>query len=172
MIRETVKQLLKQAAQSICTFLKEFGKGTKNVAVALHKDYRNAQQLEIQQNQQLQYINWLNQIQWELFFVFCDRKYPYLRVVEVVQDIVPIRPQPPQFGILLENPSQQRPSFALPQLKDKINYDIQYFRQWISANYTLEEAWQLYPCITSGMYIADITANGIYVVLMVGFPRK
>lgn len=169
---EKMKQQLRQAAQAVCNFLKEVGKGMKNVVVALHKDYSNAQQIKLNQIQQNNRIAVANQIQWELFCVFHDRKYPYLEVVHVVEDIVPIRPQPPQFGILLENPSQPLPSFALPQVKNLMNYDIRCFRQWILANYMPQQAWELFPNIMSGMYISDITANGIYAVLTVGFPQK
>ncbi len=169
---EKMKQQLKQAVQAACNFLKEVGKSTKNVAVALHKDYSNAQQIKLNQIRQNNNIAIANQIQWELFCVFHDRKYPYLEMVHVVEDIVLLRPQPPQFGILLENPSQPLPSFALPQVKDKMNYDIRIFRQWILANYTLEKAWRLFPNIMSGLYIADITRNGIYAVLTVAFPQR
>ncbi len=172
MSAETVQQLLKQAVQAVCNFLKKVGKGTKDIAVALHKDYSNAQQIKLNQIQQNNSIAIANQIQWELFCVFRGKKYPYLQIVQVVEDIVPLRPQPPQFGILLENPSQPLPSFALPQVKDKMNYDIRIFWQWILANYTLEEAWRLFPNIMSGLYIADITRNGIYAVLTVAFPQR
>ena len=165
-------QLLKQAAQAVCNFSKEVGKSTKDIAVALHKDYSNAQQIKLNQIQQDNSVRMLNQIRWELFCVICGRKYPYLQIVQIVEDIVPLRPQPPQFGILLENPSQPLPSFALPQVKDKMNYDIRIFWQWILANYTLEEAWRLFPNIMSGLYIADITRNGIYAVLTVAFPQR
>lgn len=165
---ERMKQLLKQAAQAACNFLKEVGKGTKDIAVALHKDYSDAQQIKLNQIRQNNNIAIANQIQWELFCVICDRKYPYLQIVQVVEDIVSLRPQPPQFGILLENPSQMLPSFALPQVKDKINSDIEAFRQWIIMNHQQS----LYPCIMAGMYIADITANGIYAVLTVAFPQR
>lgn len=165
---ETVKQLLKQAAQAVCNFLKEVGKGTKDIAVALHKDYSDAQQIKLNQIQQDNSVRMLNQIRWELFCVICGRKYPYLQIVQIVEDIVPLRISPPQVGILLGESTQQRPSFALPQVKDKINSDIEAFRQWIIMNHQQS----LYPCIMAGMYIADITANGIYAVLTVAFPQR
>ena len=171
MSAETVQQLLKQTVQAVCNFLKEVGKGTKDIAVALHKDYSNAQQIKLNQIQQNNSVRMLNQIRWELFCVFHDRKYPYLEMVHVVEDIVPFRPYPPQVGILLESRETPPLSYVLRQVRDKMNYDIQCFRQWILANYTLEEAWRLFPCIMSGMYITDITANGIYAVLTVGFPQ-
>lgn len=164
----TVQQLLKQAAQAACNFLKEVGKGTKDIAVALHKDYNNAQQIKLNQIQQDNSVRMLNQIRWELFCVICDRKYPYLEMVHVVEDIVPLRINPPQVGILLGESNQQRPSFALPQVKDKINFDIVCFREWIIMNHQQS----LYPCIMAGMYIADIKPNGIYAVLTVAFPQR
>ena len=164
-------QLLKQAAQAVCNFSKEVGKSTKDIAVALHKDYSDAQQIKLNQIRHNNTIAIANQIQWELFCVFQGKKYPYLQIVQVIEDIVPLRPQRPQFGILLENPSQPLPSFALPQVKEKMNHDIRIFRQWILVNYTPQEAWRLFPNIMSGMYIADVTANGIYAVLTVGFMQ-
>lgn len=165
---ETVKQLLKQAAQSACKGLKELWKGARNVAVALHKDYSDAQQIKLNQIQQDNSVRMLNQIRWELFCVICGRKYPYLQIVQIVEDIVPLRISPPQVGILLGESPQQRPSFALPQVKDKINSDIEAFRQWIIMNHQQS----LYPCIMAGMYIADIKPNGIYAVLTVAFPQR
>lgn len=159
--------MLKQMAQSVCKMLKEIKQETKKAVVELHKDYSNAQQIKLNQIQLNNSIENLNQIRWELSCVVCDRKYPYLEEVQVVEDIVPIRLQPPQVGILLENPSQQRPSFALPQVRDKMNYDIGCFREKIMLNQ--EQA--CYPCIMAGMYIADIRANGIYAVLTTGFPK-
>ncbi|MCM1119581.1 MAG: hypothetical protein NC543_09500 [bacterium] len=165
---EKVTQLLKQTAQAVSNFLKEVGKAAKNVAVALHNDYGNAQQIKLNQIQQDNNIMWLHQIRWELFCVMSGRKYPYLQAVEVVEDIVPIRIYPPQVGILLGDSSQTLPSFALPQIRDKMNYDIQSFREWIIMN----QQQATYPCIMTGIYIADITANGIYAVLTVAFPQK
>lgn len=169
---EKMKQQLKQAVQAACNFLKEVGKSTKNVAVALHKDYSNAQQIKLNQIQQNNSIAIANQIRWELFCVFHDRKYPYLEMVHVVEDIVPFRLYPPRVGILLESRETPPLPYVLRQVRDKMNYDIRCFRQWILANCTLEEAWRLFPCIMSGMYISDITANGIYAVLTVAFPEK
>lgn len=169
MTTETFNQLLKQAAQSACNFLKEVAKGMKNVAVSLHEDYSNAQKIKLNQIRQSNNIMCLQQIRWELYCVFHGREYPYLQVVNVVDDIVPICPRPPQVGILLENPQTPPRPYMLRQVADKMNYDIACFRQWILANYSLQEAWMLYPCIMAGMYIADITANGIYAVLTIGF---
>lgn len=164
---EKVTQLLKQTAQAVSNFLKEVGKGTKSIAVALHNDYSNAQQLKIQQNQLNNSIACLCQIRWELFCVIHDRKYPYLEVVHVVEDIIPICPCPPQVGILLENPQNPPRPYMLRQVAGKMNYDIDCFRQWIIMN----QQQSLYPCIMAGMYIADITANGIYGILTIGFPQ-
>lgn len=172
MDKESLKQFLKQAAQAVCNFMKGLLQQIKNIAVALHKDYRNAQQIKLNQIQQNNSIAVANQIQWELFCVFHDRKYPYLEVVHVVEDIVPIRPQPPQFGILLESRETPPLSYVLRQVRDKMNYDIRCFRQWISVNYMPQQAWELFPNIMSGMYISDVTANGIYAVLTIGFPQK
>lgn len=158
---QIVKQMIEQAAQSGKNTLKEAAKETKKAVVALHEDYRNAQQIKLNQIQQNNSIANLNQIRWELSCVICDKKYPYLEMVQVVEDIVPICPQPPQAGILLENPSQQLPSFALPQVRDKMNYDIQCFKEMIIMN----QEQTLYPCIMSGMCIASMKANGIYAVL-------
>lgn len=166
-----VKEYLKQSAQAVCNFMKGLLQQIKNIVVALHTDYQNTQKIKLNQIQQNNSIAIANKIQWELFSVFSGKKYPYLRVVEVVEDIVPFRPQPPQFGILLENPSQKIPSFAMSQVRDKMNYDIMCFRNWVLENYPLEEAWRLFPNIMSGMYIADITINGIYAVLTIGFPQ-
>ena len=60
---EKMKQQLKQAVQAACNFLKEVGKSTKNVAVALHKDYSNAQQIKLNQIRQNNNIAIANQIQ-------------------------------------------------------------------------------------------------------------
>lgn len=160
-----MKQILKQAAQSACNFLKALLKGAKDAAVALHNDYSNAQKIKMNQIQQNNNLAIMQQIQWELFSVFQGRKYPYLKIVEVVGDIIPFNIT--QYGILFENPSQPLPSFALPQVKELMNGDINSFRQWIIAN-RLQAS---YPCIMHGMYIADIKANGIYAVLTVGFPQ-
>ncbi len=171
MNRETLKQYCVKLLQLIMDALKALANGLKNTALAIHKDYSDKRQVELYQIQQNQLAGIMCQRRWELFCVFCGKKYPYLKIVEVVDDIVPFNPL--QYGIMFksENPGNPYPpAFGLQQLKEKMNFDICAFKQWILANYSLQEAWALYPNIMSGLYIADIKANGIYAVLTVAFP--
>lgn len=170
MNKETLKQYCTKLLQLSMGALKALSNGLKNTAVAIHKDYSDKRQVELYQIQQNRLTEIMCQIRWELFCVFRGKKYPYLKIVEAVDDIVPFSPS--QYGIMFDNENATPPACGLQQLKEKMNFDIRAFRQWILLNYSLQEVWRLYPNIMSGLYIADITPNGIYAVLTVAFPQK
>ena len=156
----------------------------RNISNYFKQKYKN-QQFQLQAQQAQQNYQQMNanlyslhcQIQYELFSVIYGKtSYPYLTTVNYQNDIIlGTRRQTNQGKLfqfsLLSNCQGVPPlGYVLQQLRAKINFDIDCFRQKLNVMMTPQNSMMLYPCIMAGMQVVDIRANGIMIEIIVLLP--
>ena len=107
----------------------------------------------------------LSSIPDELFYVMANRHYPYIQMITIPSDIVPVSYKTTPNGVLYYYnviATQQPANCQLMQLKQKINHDIYTAQQQLLFQMPYQNACMLYTHIVQGLYIMDITPNGMF----------